>query len=411
VWWILTTPRTLRLQRILEPPPESRNELAEIKGYSPDGSLLAVQHALRNSPRVLAVRHIDSDKIAKLIGAIDLVEVMAADQLSQSQPGFFHAFSPDGGLFAVGLEEGNVIKVLDTVAWKEKAKLSQTSVFGCRFLPDGKTLLIETTRGFTVWDVRTARRLATMEQWCQGGLRQCWIAPDGRELMAIELLEAREGEEQCTWRIGTWDASTWELRHEVRRRHPDYSDFRIAPDGQRLVAVSSEGRIEIEEPGSGENLATLELPDSYADHALWGWGADGHTVLVAGADGNLWIWDSKTPKALLVSTSLDQSPVSSSVDGKLLATEQARLIPVNFWILQLPTVLQGPASWCFGKPHSSHPPSQVSVRNMSTGHIVARATLDSPWVTSLVFSPDGSSLAVADSHGHVLLYNVRRQPR
>jgi hypothetical protein len=44
--WILTIPPKLHLRRILEPPPESRNELAEIKGYSPDGSLLAVSDSL-----------------------------------------------------------------------------------------------------------------------------------------------------------------------------------------------------------------------------------------------------------------------------------------------------------------------------------------------------------------------------
>ena len=227
----------------------------------------------------------------------------------------------------------------------------------CRFFPDSTMLFIETTRGFTVWDASTGHRIATMEEWCQGGTTCCRISPDGRELTAVEILEAREGEDHCTWHIGIWDTETWRLKREIRWPHPDYPQFDVAPSGRTLAASCSGNRIEIEDLDTGVRVSQLQLPQierPYLDgeYFVECWSADSRKVLITSGDGILWLWEIEKPTAVPVSISFDRSQICTSDNGNFFATELTRPISVNSWIPQLPNYLQGPAAWCFGKPGS-----------------------------------------------------------
>ena len=412
-WWMLTGPPELRLRTIIEPPEEFRLQLAEIQGFSPDGSILVIEHKIDNDPRTLILRHARSGRIEKRIDS-DLDETIPIESLDPTfYPAIFHAFSPDGSLLAVWLDDGNVIRILDTATWEEKTAFRQDRTWRCRFFPDGKALLIQTMLGFTVWDVSKGERLETMEKWCDGEETRCWISPDGRELKAVLERGPKKGEEDCVWQIGTWDGPTWALRRQIERAWPGgLDDFEIAPDGRTLARVEGQN-IVIEDIESGNPVTQLQLPEmpksleEGADYALIKWSADGRHLLITG-DGMLWLWDIKKPAAVPMAISFGQSPICSSADGKLMGTELRRPILVNSWILRLPTALQKSASWCFGEPHTTQPPSRISLRDMSTGDVLAQATLDIPWVVSLAFSPDGSTLAASDSHGRILLYDVPR---
>lgn len=426
-WWMFTGHPSLHLRTIMEPTGE--NEFAdEIQGFSPDGSILVVEHERQNddSTNILILRNVGTGRIVKIIDPTSLGERnpdIPEDQF-QGHRGLFHAFSPDGRRLAVGLDEGNVVKIRDTATWQEEKTLRQQCGTHCRFFPDSKMLLIETTRGFTVWDASKGQRVAMMEDWCQGGTTCCRISPDGRELTAVEILEAREGEDHCTWHIGIWDTETWRLKREIRRPHPDYSQFEVAPSGRTLAAACSGERIEIEDVDSGVRISQLQLPDvrPLGNQGEWAysvecWSADSRHLLITGevgigGEGVLWLWDIKKPAAVPLSMiSLDQSQVRTSADGKFLATELRRPILVNPWIFRLPNCLQGPAAWCFGKPGFLHPPSQISLRKMPTGSILAQATLEQSCVFSMHFSPDGSLLAVVDGLGRILLYDVPQMRR
>jgi WD40 repeat protein len=410
-WWMFFARPELPLRRIIERPQELRDKFAEIKGFSPDGSLLVIDHGPPDSMETLIVRHTSTGQIERTFRTVDFDKGRIADRHLQYGQVFFHDFSPDGCLLAVGLHDGNVVKLLHTPAWKEKTTLRQERVRGCRFFPDGKTLLMETIRGFSVWDIVAGQRLATMEEWCQGETTRCWIAPDGRELMAVQLLRPRKVEDHWCWRIGTWDTQTWTLRRESKRPQALQSEFAIDRSGRSLAVVGIGGRIEIQDIQSGQRIAVLQLPVRDVEYGMDRWRANAGSVLFSGRGGVLWAWDIEKPTAMRVPTSLGDSPFCMSDDGRLVATALSRGIGVNGWILRLPSCLRVPAGWCFGKPRDVAPRFQVSVRDLSTGLVLAQTTLgrDSD-PCSMAWSPDGSMLAVTDSHGRVLLYDVP-QPR
>jgi hypothetical protein len=186
--WMAFTPPQLRLRRIVEPPPEFRHDHAHIQGFSPDGSLLVIEHNRLGATDTLILRHVKSGRIEKTVRATEIAAGrMDNAGASATTPEFFHEFSHDGRLLAVGLQEGDVVKVYDTVTWRENATLRQGVAIACRFFPDDNTLLVNTTRGFTVWDTSKGRRLVSMENWCQAGNTRCFISPDGRVLTGVQL--------------------------------------------------------------------------------------------------------------------------------------------------------------------------------------------------------------------------------
>jgi hypothetical protein len=193
----LTAPPRLRLRQTLEPPPQSHDALAGVHGFSPDGSLLVIEHEPSNSnSALLVIRRVASGRIEKILAADEIAGGSAgAWSEDLAGPAFFHAFSNDGRLLAVGLRGGGTVKILDTVEWRERVKFDQEGVWACRFFPDDRELFLEGLQGFTVWEVSRARRLLAMENWHQNSPARYRISPDGRELTAVELTEAsKEGE-------------------------------------------------------------------------------------------------------------------------------------------------------------------------------------------------------------------------
>ena len=117
-WWMFTGPPELHLRTIIEPPPKFQYQVAEIQGFSPDGSRLVVEHEpdADDSANTLILRHVSTGQIEKIIDPANLDGERADTPTDQFQGGrgAFHAFSPDGRLLAVGLDEGNVVKILET---------------------------------------------------------------------------------------------------------------------------------------------------------------------------------------------------------------------------------------------------------------------------------------------------------
>jgi WD40 repeat protein len=409
--WLAFTPPQLRLRTIIEPPTEFQHDNALIQGFSPDGSLLVIEHD-RYGPGVsLIVREVSSGRIAKSVRATDIIQGANDETVLTSRHSFFQEFSPDGSLLALGLQEGDVVKVYDTLQWREKASLDQALVVSCEFFPDGNTLLVMTARGFTVWDLLTGQRLATMEDWCQAENTQCFISPDGRALMAVELRDPNRKGDQFLWRIGTWDSATWTLQRQIQRDHPHHCDFKIAPSGQTLATVSDEGLAQIQDIESGTVLNSVELPDTNVPHGISSRSRDGQFILIEGGEFTFWTWDIRKPEARAITADVAEwcNPMDLSRNGCWIASCCATVSSFDRWRYGLPTPFRTWALWWFGKPLGRS--TTLRVQEVATGLQVGATTIKSSWVASLVWSPNGSLLAASDNKCRVYLYDLHGNDR
>jgi WD40 repeat protein len=80
------------------------------------------------------------------------------------------AFSPDGRVLAGGDYRHGVVTLWDVATRAERATLETTEdkdllneVAALAFAPDGRTLAVAADRAVQLWDVETARRLASLE--------------------------------------------------------------------------------------------------------------------------------------------------------------------------------------------------------------------------------------------------------
>jgi WD40 repeat protein len=409
---ILNGPPQLKLRTIIEPPPEFQGGDAVIRGFSPDGATLVVEHEQTvDAPWTLVLRRVDSGRIEKSLTAADIVEASAdRPDRSTNPPGSFHAFSPDGRLLAVGLDEGDTVRVLDTVEWKERASLSQEQTYDCRFFPDSRTLLVESTLGFAVRDTATGRDVLAMTHWSQGGVAKYWISPAGSELTVIELKEVSEAGGSGTWRITSWNTNTWERTRQIERPCPEYGefgDFEVAPDGQTLAVVGEEGLAEVRELKSGKLVGSVQLPDQDGEYGMYGWSADDRFVVIEGRDQKAWVWDWRNQIARPVKARADtfEGSEAMSADGRRLATLYAKPANIYVWITYLPRSLWAPALRYLGSRSYLKRDTDITVQNLATGATLGQARCE-PSPCALALSPDGSCVAVTDGRGRLLLYDV-----
>ena len=169
---------------------------------------------------------------------------------------FERFFASMGELLAVWLDEGNVIKILEHATWKEKTACRQDRVTRCRFFPDGKTLLIETTSGFhSLGHLKgqasghDGRIGATERQHSLTG-----FPPMERELKAVE--HSRTGRKGKTGAFVEDRGSGTRQRGLCGGRHDDLAritaEFEIAPRRPRcLPHECRDDRIKIEEVETG----------------------------------------------------------------------------------------------------------------------------------------------------------------
>lgn len=176
-------------------------------------------------------------------------------------------YSPDGKRLA---SEGEVLHLWDVSTRKELHGIPghRTSVRSLLFAPDGKRLVsIEDNRVLYLWETATGKPLATNPGGSKAGIIRHAFAQDGTTLMAV----AQDG------LVHVWDSATGKLLRSIRvgveTAVPDKER-----DERRISWLSGNPGLE----GSPEqNLA---------------FSVDTKTLVVAGADHVLHLWDVTTGK-------------------------------------------------------------------------------------------------------------------
>ena len=362
------------------------------------------------------------------------------------------AFSPDGKTIA-SASTGEIVRLWDveTGALLREVPGHRWPVRSVAFSPDGAVIAsaggLRGEGELGLWDVNTGRKLWTRVSVAYD-LRFVGFTSDGQALVSggwdgtIRLWDVATGqilrEEPDSARGApaiTYNANRQTLDiggpdggglwggtvkhppvHSIRRRW-FLGELAFSPDGETLAAASDEGLIRIWDTETGEQKSMITghareisgatfSPDSrliagFVGRALVMWDADTGErssklpeirneassaafspvggLIALGGDGEVHLWDliTEAPVRTLTGLTGDVGPLAFSPDGSLIAGADTSRRPV------------------------------VGLWDAGTGERLHRFPWPRGKITSLAFSWDGHTLAIASRHGGVRLRDVR----
>jgi WD40 repeat protein len=374
--------------------------------FSPDGRTLAWSH--QDTAVLWSVRR----------------GVRIGDPLRQSSGASSVAFSPDGNVLAVGAEDGT-IRLWNARTRVPRGDLRAASglVSPLAFTADGRWLAAGSGSGsIVVWNMTRTRRFGVVlgrngdhvKSGCPNGAvlgqagsseRPIAFSPDGR----LIATGAPEGP------ITLWDAKHWRPTATLCGHTKGVTSLAFSRDG-RLASGSEDGTVRLwdhqthlaQAIDTGTSVVGLAFsPDggilaiAHDTHVrLWdlrqrtwrgdrlsgdrairsvAFSPDGSLVAAGGSNGT-WVWRLETHRRLKLGQAHVWA-VAFSPDGTLLATGSGADGSIDLWSVASHRLIGAPLR----------------------GHDAV--------LTSLAFSPDGSTLASGGGDGKIILWDVASERR
>jgi WD40 repeat protein/DNA-binding SARP family transcriptional activator len=324
--------------------------------------------------------------------------------------------SPDGRLFALGSEQGEVrLLVLRSGRIRPFRGRHTAPVRRMRFTSDGRTLVTSDGDGDVIaWDVRRGEIRTTFS----GHSGEVWgldVSPDGRTVYSAAL-DAR--------------AIVWDLAGDRRLDRPFDAGMpfvarddrypkglAISPDGRTVAIGQSDGTVDLIDAQTLGQRGRLRALHGYA--AAVAISPDGHLIAVTGEGGQVTLWDARTLRSAgelkgLRSTS---QTLAFSPDGSLLAASEVNMKAGNVvvWNVRQRAVIGAysvegePAALAFSPDGRllavTAGERRVEIRDARGGRLAARLPTPDRG-RSVAFSPDGTLLATGHFDGTILLWST-----
>ena len=283
------------------------------------------------------------------------------------------AFSPDGTTLASASRD-STIKVWNLATKENIATLRHThSILSVAFSPDGTTFALGAPDStIKLWDIATKENIATLEGHTHR-VRSVAFSPDGAMLAS--------GSSDRTVKL--WDIATGRTIATLEGHESWVYSVAYSPNGT-MLASGSDDTVKLWDVTTKENIATLEGHTHRVSSVAFS--PDGTTLASGASDSTIKVWDVATKEniATLRHTHRVRS-VAFSPDGAMLASG-SRDATIKLW-------------------------NVVTRQNIVTykhidEHSGFAAFNDLPFVWSVAFSPDGTTLASGGGSGTVILWDM-----
>ena len=359
----------------------------------------------------------------------------AIARLGKGRIGGGVAFSPDGQRFAVA---GNIgIWLYDMATSRELALLTGHTggVNAIAFSPDGTKIASGSDdRTVKVWDVATGGNIATLEghtSW----INSVAFSPDGMKIASgsrdqtIKLWDVSTGETIATleghtgsvntiafssdgtlvsgsddFTVKLWDVSTQTNIATLEEHWDEVKSVVFSPDGKILASGADNGTLKLWNVATRETIATYR----YVTVNSIAFSPDGSTFAVA-TNNHVKLWDVATGKK--VATVEEYGGISGSVafspNGTTLAIEKGDTVKLweiatqNISILSHTRRIKSVAFSPNGAILASGSEGVVELWDVSTRTNIASLEGRLGTIHSVVFSPDGTTIAGAGSNVHL----------
>ena len=290
-------------------------------------------------------------------------------------------FSPDGKLFISAAADG--IRVWDTDT-NELIKFLPVPAFSVVFSPDGNTFVSGSSDGIRVWDTRNLELLKTMTRDLVP-IESVVFSPDGNTIAG-----GRENN------LHLWDVHANEHLKAFIGHTDSVRSVVFSPDGQTIASGSEDKTIRLWNTHTGELTKTLIAHTASVRSVVFS--PDGQTIASGSEDKTIRLWNTHTgePIKTLTGHVENVNTVAFSPDGSTVASGSGRLVYLGG---------REDSGTCVGQ--------EIRLWNAHTGKLIKTLTGHTSVVNSVVFSPDGSTIASGSGHwmGYKGIYSAGEEVR
>ena len=302
------------------------------------------------------------------------------------------AYSPDGATLASGSKD-TTIRLWDTRTGALKNTLTghTAEVVSIAYSPDGATLASgskDTT--IRLWDTRTGALKNTLIPASAGaGVEVTSVAysPDGATLASADSDNI----------LNVWDAATGIPRNTLTGHTGGIRSIMYSPDGTTVVSASEDKRVRLWDVATGHSKTIPENSvsgDLSADVRSITYSPDGRTLAsVGGSDNTVQLWDANTGQVKATLAGHTYSAFNNTFRD----------------IVHLKATLAGHTSWIVSVVYSpdgrtlasagGYGDKTVRLWNVANGQPTAILTGHTSWINAVTYSPDGSTVAGAGGYG------------
>lgn len=309
------------------------------------------------------------------------------------------AFSPDGCMIAASngfdinfwnVETGDLVDAI--TGYYEVVK-------DALFIP-GRDIIVSCDRGIRIWDLKTLKLLKTIPS--TESVRCLQLSPNGNTLACGNYDNL----------VLLFDVNTWLKKYTLKGHVDGISSVAFSPDGNTLISSSWDRTIRLWNINTGKYIATLKGDTTEPEYVVFN--SNGKMIFSVD-DGKIRCWDINTQSIektidtgeddiYAIVCSPDESMIVSSVGKKILfwdtdSGELKKNIPVDTWINSL---VYSPD----GKTIAGAGYNTVSLFTSNTGELKKSFTGHIGPVNSVSFSLDGKTLASASRDSTVILWDL-----
>jgi WD40 repeat protein len=389
--------------------PHARDMFVRTAKFSPDGRWLAsITITRQKAPEPfaeVAIWDLSTGKVRHRV-------TVPTDRL------YYLAFSPDSRLFtASGLLDDVILWDVET--GKEVRRCHGSWFQGSiAFSPDGKTLAASGSTAILLWDTATGRLLPISADPFLIRAVKLRFETDGRTLLGLGDMHG--------W--FAWDSWTGRELHRYPRVPNACWHLALSSAGTRLASAERDGTLHLWDAATGREVRAWKGHTGFVSYLLFS--PAGRQLYSSASDGTIGIWETATGRAVF---RLGPAPrlaeeMAVSPDGCWLAfagsTSTFGSHEAVLWDLRTgreklrldwgrrESVMQfafSPDSRLLaavGRYERAGEYGLLRVWDTSSGRQQALNIRQKTDLMSVVFAPDGHTLATGDWHGRVVLWEV-----
>ena len=287
------------------------------------------------------------------------------------------AFNPNGNTLISTGEDGVCLWDVNTGEYIEEAQIPAVSA---AFSPDGNTCAIGSETGITVRNAHTFQFLESLTRNIGsedkfrgkdiGSIGSVAFSPDGNTIVSCGGNNIHLWDSQTNQRLKTLIGYTEPVNSVV-----------FSPDGNTIVSASDDGTIRLWNVNTREHLKTLMAHADSVNSVVFS--SDGETIASSSNDRTIRLWNANTGELIktLKGHIENVNTVAFSPDGKTIASGSGRLVYFG----------RGEDSGtCVGQ--------EIRLWNAHTGELIKTLIGHTSVVNSVVFSPDGNTIASGSGH-------------